>query len=96
MCIRDRHIGATETQIARHRRHEADFLAVTLEHEQLAVAGAVSYTHLRAHETVLDLVCRLLLDKKKKHKTNSYNSYHTIIVTQQPNIYTSHTQYYIL
>src|SRR5665811_597731 len=22
--------------------------------------GAVSYTHLRAHETVLDLVCRLL------------------------------------
>ncbi len=23
----------------------------------------VSYTHLRAHETVLDLVCRLLLDK---------------------------------
>ena len=26
---------------------------------------AVSYTHLRAHETVLDLVCRLLLEKKK-------------------------------
>src|SRR5665811_1753576 len=26
----------------------------------------VSYTHLRAHETVLDLVCRLLLEKKKK------------------------------
>ena len=29
-------------------------------------AGPVSYTHLRAHETVLDLVCRLLLEKKKK------------------------------
>src|SRR5665811_248466 len=29
---------------------------------------AVSYTHLRAHETVLDLVCRLLLEKKKKKK----------------------------
>ena len=28
-------------------------------------AIAVSYTHLRAHETVLDLVCRLLLEKKK-------------------------------
>ena len=28
--------------------------------------GPVSYTHLRAHETVLDLVCRLLLEKKKK------------------------------
>ena len=30
------------------------------------VFNAVSYTHLRAHETVLDLVCRLLLEKKKK------------------------------
>ena len=28
--------------------------------------GAVSYTHLRAHETVLELVCRLLLEKKNK------------------------------
>ena len=27
----------------------------------------VSYTHLRAHETVLDLVCRLLLEKKKQY-----------------------------
>ena len=25
--------------------------------------GAVSYTHLRAHETSLHLVCRLLLEK---------------------------------
>src|SRR5450756_2926237 len=30
--------------------------------------GAVSYTHLRAHETRHDLVCRLLLEKKKKKK----------------------------
>ena len=28
--------------------------------------GAVSYTHLRAHETVLEIVCRLLLEKKKR------------------------------
>ena len=41
------------------------------------VATAVSYTHLRAHETVLDLVCRLLLEKnntqqkKKKKKRES-------------------------
>ena len=28
---------------------------------------AVSYTHLRAHETVLDIVCRLLLEKKNKY-----------------------------
>ena len=27
--------------------------------------GPVSYTHLRAHETEADLVCRLLLEKKK-------------------------------
>ena len=33
--------------------------------------GAVSYTHLRAHETVLDLVCRLLLEKKKTQNTNA-------------------------
>ena len=32
---------------------------------------AVSYTHLRAHETRHDLVCRLLLEKKK----NSMPSY---------------------
>ena len=44
----------------------------------------VSYTHLRAHETVLDLVCRLLLEKKKKLTTSAnvqktyetYNSDH--------------------
>ena len=29
--------------------------------------GTVSYTHLRAHETVLDLVCRLLLENKKDY-----------------------------
>ena len=28
--------------------------------------GAVSYTHLRAHETGAYLVCRLLLEKKKR------------------------------
>eukprot|EP00658_Telonema_sp_P-2_P078774 TRINITY_DN7460_c0_g1_i5.p1 TRINITY_DN7460_c0_g1~~TRINITY_DN7460_c0_g1_i5.p1 ORF type:complete len:101 (-),score=17.25 TRINITY_DN7460_c0_g1_i5:111-413(-) len=30
---------------------------------------AVSYTHLRAHETPEHLVCRLLLEKKKKKLT---------------------------
>src|SRR5674476_1500680 len=30
---------------------------------------SVSYTHLRAHETGRNLVCRLLLEKKKKDKT---------------------------
>src|SRR5450756_1143751 len=31
-----------------------------------ALQETVSYTHLRAHETRHDLVCRLLLEKKKK------------------------------
>ena len=33
--------------------------------ELIITLTPVSYTHLRAHETVLDLVCRLLLEKKK-------------------------------
>ena len=38
--------------------------------------GPVSYTHLRAHETVLDIVCRLLLEKKqqKQQKNKKKNT----------------------
>src|SRR5664280_2709381 len=51
-----RHEGADVRQTGYHllNRHHG--------HEQI---WPVSYTHLRAHETVLDLVCRLLLEKKK-------------------------------
>ena len=35
----------------------------------------VSYTHLRAHETVLDLVCRLLLEKQKTQKKTKKNTH---------------------
>ena len=38
------------------------------ETHEPAVAVAVSYTHLRAHETPEHLVCRLLLEKKKKQQ----------------------------
>ncbi|WP_460365999.1 hypothetical protein [Staphylococcus aureus] len=31
-------------------------------------AYPVSYTHLRAHETLSDLVCRLLLEKKPSRR----------------------------
>ena len=51
------------------------FGAVAVQRDQAGLQGtgvkrvrghcAVSYTHLRAHETVLDLVCRLLLEKKQ-------------------------------
>ena len=41
------------------------------------VVEAVSYTHLRAHETVLDLVCRLLLEKKTTpHHNNTIRLSH--------------------
>ena len=33
----------------------------------LVATVAVSYTHLRAHETGRNLVCRLLLEKKKNY-----------------------------
>ncbi|RKI51368.1 hypothetical protein D7X55_34175 [Corallococcus sp. AB049A] len=33
-------------------------------HRLVLSSGAVSYTHLRAHETGAYLVCRLLLEKK--------------------------------
>ena len=36
----------------------------------------VSYTHLRAHETVLDLVCRLLLEKKKQTDNHTHQILH--------------------
>eukprot|EP00831_Metopus_contortus_P074313 TRINITY_DN6787_c0_g1_i2.p1 TRINITY_DN6787_c0_g1~~TRINITY_DN6787_c0_g1_i2.p1 ORF type:complete len:202 (+),score=32.86 TRINITY_DN6787_c0_g1_i2:138-743(+) len=35
---------------------------------EMASIDPVSYTHLRAHETSLHLVCRLLLEKKKKNQ----------------------------
>ena len=34
-------------------------------------SAPVSYTHLRAHETPEHLVCRLLLEKKKKNTNNT-------------------------
>src|SRR5665811_2478342 len=39
-------------------------ISITKSRTRLRHLDSVSYTHLRAHETVLDLVCRLLLEKK--------------------------------
>ena len=41
---------------------------------ELLAQAPVSYTHLRAHETVLDLVCRLLLEKNKNIKKTQINA----------------------
>ena len=45
---------------------------------------AVSYTHLRAHETVLDIVCRLLLEKKQTKITQT--TYHHKNIAHTPTL----------
>src|SRR5665648_1154147 len=51
-----------------------EFFKDQLRNGSLTWLNAVSYTHLRAHETRHDLVCRLLLEKKKqKQNYKSYN-----------------------
>ena len=70
MCIRDRTwIGSNPIIIsttgiieapAKPKQFYIDIMTNT--------SKAVSYTHLRAHETKANLVCRLLLEKKKKNK----------------------------
>eukprot|EP00657_Telonema_sp_P-1_P011856 TRINITY_DN7538_c0_g1_i1.p1 TRINITY_DN7538_c0_g1~~TRINITY_DN7538_c0_g1_i1.p1 ORF type:complete len:130 (-),score=91.68 TRINITY_DN7538_c0_g1_i1:33-422(-) len=46
--------------------HATPLISVKERAKDIKYHKSVSYTHLRAHETVLDLVCRLLLEKKKK------------------------------
>src|SRR5450756_2296200 len=66
--------GSGETSIfiyPPHEFHGFDHLVTNFHLPKstlLMLVGAytVSYTHLRAHETRHDLVCRLLLEKKKK------------------------------
>ena len=66
MCIRDRGSAAGGVFLGNRIANVAVLLASAAAGAFLMVNGPVSYTHLRAHETVLDLVCRLLLEKKKK------------------------------
>ena len=82
---------------ARIRRGVDDVAAVVAEeHRRQGLAGIaadvdpdpVSYTHLRAHETVLDLVCRLLLEKKKT-KTNECARRYKYYTTTK-NLYTNY------
>src|SRR5660398_130030 len=47
----------------------SDLIPLDLTTTRESLLAAVSYTHLRAHETKANLVCRLLLEKKKKNKT---------------------------
>ena len=70
MCIRDRLDTDPSPARALHSADEYQLWLQALTDEALTRSKAVSYTHLRAHETVLDLVCRLLLEKKKHNQTN--------------------------
>ena len=73
---RDLDIVAIENDVyvfveVKTRRNErfvnADEAVTTQKIRSVSIAAnAVSYTHLRAHETRRHLVCRLLLEKKKK------------------------------
>ena len=72
MCIRDRREYCAEWDIPVDVNGKLIVATSEAEVPRLDELETVSYTHLRAHETVLDLVCRLLLEKKKK--TKSYNA----------------------
>ena len=61
MEARIRGIGMTSRRTRVRLADRLEAAGITNE----AVLEAVSYTHLRAHETREDLVCRLLLEKKK-------------------------------
>ena len=66
MCIRDRLVHDNQRQVEQLGILTGHAGAPHVRADDGAVGKPVSYTHLRAHETVLDLVCRLLLEKKKK------------------------------
>ena len=65
MCIRDRDRAAGRLLPEKNPEAFTGVIVGVRADEEGSRSKAVSYTHLRAHETVLDLVCRLLLEKKK-------------------------------
>src|SRR5450759_3992125 len=66
-CTRARTPGPSRFLLTRASGSTADIgtLSQTAVSRALSTTKPVSYTHLRAHETRHDLVCRLLLEKKK-------------------------------
>ena len=77
MCIRDRAACQVLQDAAMIFHGQPAMQAQSFSGDFVSHIGAVSYTHLRAHETVLDLVCRLLLEKKNSitDKTQMKYSY---------------------
>ena len=83
MCIRDRGYSQHPQQVVRIGDRPVLGIGARLLGHVGGRVAAVSYTHLRAHETVLDLVCRLLLEKKNRRKWQQ----HLVI---DPQIYDLH------
>ncbi len=50
------------------------------------LVGYCLYTHLRAHETKANLVCRLLLEKKKKNNKHNKKQSHQLTSITDTNI----------
>ena len=69
MCIRDRVKDGINSTTIIDDSYSSDFQSLKIALDFLESQKPVSYTHLRAHETVLDLVCRLLLEKKKTNQS---------------------------
>ena len=69
MCIRDR-VPPGETGLVRSHREAGDVDQATgrpeLGPEVVLHLSLIHISEPTTHETVLDLVCRLLLEKKKK------------------------------
>ena len=64
MCIRDSRAGLRDQHLMVQALDGVVIQQRLRDATPDAPPLAVSYTHLRAHETVLELVCRLLLEKK--------------------------------
>src|SRR5450756_2754451 len=69
LVLETRSASSAPTEAARRRS------SASLPGMMMSTAEPVSYTHLRAHETRHDLVCRLLLEKKKKNKPKNKQRY---------------------
>ena len=74
MCIRDRTLLVHDLVDVEDVLGAADERQRDHVHPHAQGPAPVSYTHLRAHETVLDLVCRLLLETKKRQIDKTDNS----------------------
>ena len=90
MCIRDSNdvVAAWRHYLDHDNRGRG---VVLIGHSQgTGMLVPVSYTHLRAHETVLDLVCRLLLEKKKPRELK------TLIIYLDTTVHTTSNEYILL